>query len=297
MHLTAYRAIATAIIMLTCASARAFDASPLLAFYGTTASSFSWTATGSYYSTNYTEGGTNFTAVVWTNGSGTWVPSASVVCEVLVVAGGGGGGQDVGGGGGAGGYIFISKTNLAAGTHAVAVGVGGSGGTSGVKGGNGGNSSIAGQVAIGGGGGGSYQGTSTGVGNGATGGSGGGGTGYGYPGNPGSGTTNQGYAGGAAGPSGASTTGSGGGGAASAGAQGISMAGSFAEGGASKTNSMLGVAAGFAKGGRGASDSWADWLAPTVVNRGNGGDALGSAPNDGVAGGSGIVIVRYVRAP
>ena len=63
---------------------------------------FSWVATGSYYSTNYTENTTNFTAIVWTNGTGTFAPNGSVTAQVLVVAGGGGSSTWGGGGGGGG---------------------------------------------------------------------------------------------------------------------------------------------------------------------------------------------------
>jgi len=71
------RSIACKIIaaVMLATGARAFNATPLMSFFGTSAA-FSWTATGNYYSTNYTEGGTNFTAVIWTNGSGTFVPAS-----------------------------------------------------------------------------------------------------------------------------------------------------------------------------------------------------------------------------
>ena len=87
---------------------------------------FSWSATGSYYSTNYTENATNFTAIIWTNGTGTFAPNASVALQVLVVAGGGGSMGWGGGGGGAGGMIYTSKV-LNSGAYSISVGSGGIG--------------------------------------------------------------------------------------------------------------------------------------------------------------------------
>jgi hypothetical protein len=78
--------------ILLATGARAFDATPLMSFFGASASAFSWTATGNYYTTNYTEGGTNWYEVAWTNSSGTFTPGSAVTVQALVVAGGGGGG-------------------------------------------------------------------------------------------------------------------------------------------------------------------------------------------------------------
>ena len=68
-------------------------------------------------------------------GTGTFVPTETVTCEVLVAAGGAGGGLDGGnhgqGGGGAGGLSIISSMSVSAGSYDVVVGEGGLRGTSG----------------------------------------------------------------------------------------------------------------------------------------------------------------------
>ena len=71
--------------------------------------------------TNYTSGGTNFTAHVFT-GDGTFTVTnlpAGLSFEILVVAGGGGGGGDVGGGGGAGGLVYSNGLELALASYMV----------------------------------------------------------------------------------------------------------------------------------------------------------------------------------
>ena len=57
--------------------------------------------------------------------NGNYVTDTTQSIDVLVVAGGGTGGRHGGGGGGAGGLIYATNWELAAGTHAVTVGVGG----------------------------------------------------------------------------------------------------------------------------------------------------------------------------
>jgi len=57
--------------------------------------------------------------------SGNYVTDTTQNIDVLVVAGGGTGGRHGGGGGGAGGLIYATNWQLAAGTHAVTIGAGG----------------------------------------------------------------------------------------------------------------------------------------------------------------------------
>lgn len=81
--------------------------------------------------TNYTEGGTNFTAHIFTStGSTSIVFSDAGSVQYLIVAGGGSGGGCWGfnayspGGGGAGG-VLIGSTNVIASTYSIYVGAGG----------------------------------------------------------------------------------------------------------------------------------------------------------------------------
>jgi hypothetical protein len=239
--------------------------------------------------TNYTEGGTNWTAHIFTNkaASTSLVFSVGGNVEVLVVAGGGGGGGYTGGGGGAGG-LLQGITNVTAQNYAILVGDGGAGSSAqGAVAASGGNSSFAGLVALGGGGG--AGNTSLG----ANGGSGGA-NGYGNVGANGLGTAGQGNDAG----------GNGCGGGGGAGAPGGT--GKGGAGGAGVTNSITGTATAYAGGGGGGNFS-----APAgnggVGGGGNGGGNPGT-PNTGGGGGgqsqnsatpggkggSGIVIVRYV---
>ena len=133
------------------------SASQMLPMWWAAASSvpFSWSATGGDYSTNYTIGGTNFDAFIFTNSGSVVVASGSASVYVLVVAGGGGGGAYAGGGGGAGGLVYTA-TNLSAGTYNITVGAGGVGGLGGYNlfvhnASNGANSVFGSIVAIGGG--------------------------------------------------------------------------------------------------------------------------------------------------
>jgi hypothetical protein len=227
--------------------------------------------------------------------SGTlYVLNSGGYAEVLVVGGGGGGGWDVGGGGGAGGLIYVSSMFIPPGALTVTVGSGGPGATvanAAPSGQNGGNSSFNGIVALGGGGGGNYV-----SGSGATGGSGGGASGYTAPGQPAVGTLGQGNRGGYA-NSGNTTanTGGGGGGAGGVGSNSIQNNTSFVEGGIGLAYNISGTSVIYAKGGRGAGDQWTGG-AVGAANTGNGGDGGGitSGVNNGLAGGSGVVIIRYL---
>lgn len=211
------------------------------------------------------------------------VSAASLAADVLVVAGGGGGGTDseVGGGGGGGG-LLTSTLTIAPNTYAVTVGAGGSRGSgvdqsgagTGSNGTNGANSVFSTLTAIGGGAG------ATRYNNGVAGGSGGG-AGDGAR-TGGAGTAGQGYAGGNSGamdnPTSNLDTGAGGG------------AGGPATGSPAQTTPGPGLYSAigsgtFSKGGNIVGSG--GWVAG-VDNSGNGGSGARN-------GGSGIVVVRYLK--
>lgn len=210
--------------------------------------------------------------------------------EYLVVAGGGGGGSAyhaAGGGGGAGG-IKRGNVRISTGLTTFTIGAGGSGGVSangsGGQGVNGIGSSLGSLVTTTGGGGGGSGNLNTGSGgvsNGLPGGSGGGAGGRagtaGGTGTPGEGNNGGnrsgdnsgggGGAGGAGGNAGASTEGA-------AGAGITIFDGVYARGSAGKV-----VGTGIAP--------------PGNLNTGNGGGPGSGTENNGSAGGSGIVVIRY----
>jgi len=197
--------------------------------------------------------------------SGTFTPTQSLSCDVLVVAGGGGGGYFAnGGGGGAGGLLYGSLSVTATG-YAVTVGAGGTTPYPGSgAGGDGSNSSFTSSYVGQGGGGGGGQGAV----NGRPGGSGGGAATGGSAGS-GQQTTQSPLTGfGNIGGAGAGNCGGGGAGGAAAGqTPGIGKA-------------YYGTT--YATGGQGTSGP----ESPGRVNSGDG------APQ-GSSGGSGVVIVRY----
>lgn len=266
--------------------------------------------------------------------SGTFTPLQSLTADILIVAGGGGGGTDVAGGGGGGGLVYTSSSSLTTTAYAMTVGVGGAGATASNQfGSNGVNSSMSGSgfttlTATGGGGGGSSSATI-----GRNGGSGGGGsmTGTGGSGSQGnSGGTGllsdpyyHGGGGGGAGGVGASAT------TSLAGAGGLGSSTYSDWGLATNTGFFTGSSYTYAGGGGG---GWLDNTGTTgsLSNRGigNGGGGSGGvskgsgtnialstpgAPNTGgggggggwitgsnnigygASGGSGIIIVRYVK--
>ena len=252
------------------------------------------------------------------NSSGTFTAFRPLQCEYLVVAGGGGGGRSYyGGGGGAGGYrsSVIGEASgggstseplvsLASGqSYSVTVGAGGASFT------NGSTTSFAGITTIGGGRGGSENG---GLLSGASGGSGGGRSlGASDGGIVGAGTANQGFAGGG-GNAPAINNGSGGGGGG-AGSVGVaSLAYVAGNGGNGLTSSITGSAVDRAGGGGGAgfgSNTFTQGLGqagggngaidsanPGAANTGSGGGGRGADPSGitGGAGGSGVVIIRYL---
>lgn len=212
--------------------------------------------------------------------------------KVLVVAGGGGGGVNRGGGGGGGGLKYVEGVAVS-GIIAVTVGAGGEAGVTtptnnhGKKGSDSTFDSPVPVTAEGGGGGGGNWNESDPIG--GDGGSGGGAEGDDEAG--GSGTVGQGNDGGRSANVATSVErgGGGGGGAGGAGQDGTNSNGG--DGGAGVVyfgNTYSVGGAGNEQGGN---------ATPTAggANTGNGGEA-GNDADDGAAGGSGIVIVRYVTA-
>lgn len=238
--------------------------------------------------------------------SGTFTPPAGVSqVEVLVVAGGGGGGgsnaSNVGSGGGGGGGVLHELTYAVAGPVTVTVGNGGTGGVGTNRGTQGGNSVFGGLTAIGGGGGGAPGGQVDG----GSGGSGGGGGGASRPASAG-GVGVQGNAGGSGRRQGnGQGYGGGGGGRYSAGENAGGTAGSGGSGGFYEHFAAFGVGGFFAGGGGGGRGGLggtggggaggpynSSTGEPGLAHTGGGGG--GSAGNNGAAGGSGIVLVRYM---
>ncbi|MFH1228674.1 MAG: DUF2341 domain-containing protein [Planctomycetota bacterium] len=262
--------------------------------------------------------------------SGTFTPNGAWNTAVLVVAGGGSGGMyasstNANGGGGGGGVIY-NTSYAVSGAMAVTVGNGGAAipaGTTAI-GNNGQNSVFGSLIAVGGGGGGSYN---TGAGQ-------NGGSGGGAPYNSGAGSSTQTGGYGNAGGVGIAWTGGGGGGAGSVGVAGsgsspggnggtgfaCSISGStkyYAGGGGGGDNSGGRAGDGFDGGGRGCGATtyyaygvWTVEVNATtrgsgtpnaIANTGGGGGggdsyAAGNGWTTGSgAGGSGIVIIRYVR--
>ena len=242
-------------------------------------------------------------------------PSGVTEGEALVVAGGGGGS---GGGGGAGGYL--TGTQTLSGTMTVTVGAGGTAGQNGgylIHGGQGGGSSFGTRTAAGGGGGGEAYIP------GSDGGSGGGG-GYGltdfYEEVPLGGTatpSGQGNDGGNNANYGGDPWPTGGGGGAGADGGDATSATAAGNGGAGLNNDIVetGVNVGYAGGGGGCvtSNSGTGYVTTAshgggrgtrasldgeagTASTGGGGGGCGSGSADyyGGAGGSGIVVVRYL---
>lgn len=240
--------------------------------------------------------------------SGSFVVSGgSLSCDILVVGGGGGGGWFAAGGGGGGGVVYQASSNVTVGSYTVIVGAGGAGGIDGPqKGDNGTNSSFDTLVALGGGGGGGNDvgGQNGGAGGGAPWDAAGAGNSKGL------GTAGQGNDGGIAGApggTGSNLAGGGGGGGASptyvggVGGDGatydISGTSAYYGGGGGGGSSYNGgtpdpCAGGLGGGGTGCKQYVSDATAGTANTGGGGGGRWTSG--DSAAGGSGIVIVRYL---
>ena len=253
------------------------------------------TATGGTVTTSGTDTINTFTS------SGTLTVTGSDTAQVLVVAGGGSGGNAIAGGGGGGGVQHNEAFPVPSGNISVTIGNGGAaipGGSGGARGITGSNSVFYTLTAYGGGGGAGLNGTAL------SGGCGGGGAASNNAMTPGSGS--QGYSGGYGRQNG------GGGGGGGAGGPGVDC-GSYSYGGtnggigflSSITGTPTYYAGGGAGGGRdpangglgGGGSSTSTWAGAGTPNTGGGG---GACQNDGYpsgAGGSGIVIVRYLTAP
>jgi hypothetical protein len=238
--------------------------------------------------------------------SGTFTPQKGLSCDVLTIAGGGGGRADVGGGGGAGGLLYSTSQSLTTTGYTVTIGAGGA--LSAGQGNSGSNSSFAALTATGGGGG-----------NSVTGGAGGSGGGGGATG--GTGTAGQGSNGGTGANSGFYGQG-GGGGASAVGANGTILAGGAGGAGSNTYSTWLsatgtGVSGYLAGGGGGSGDfratntgsgaggsggggagspngSTAGVAGTANTGGGGGGGGYGAPAQNGGAGGSGLVIVRYL---
>jgi uncharacterized delta-60 repeat protein len=235
------------------------------------------------------------------------VSQAPLVADFLVVAGGGGGAIDRGGGGGAGGYRSFTEQPLAIGSYSAVVGAGGSASSQSpsISQTNGTNSTFNTIIATGGGRG---AGSMEGDGNGHSGGSGGGSmTGprtspdRDYPGDTnigGSGSPSQGNNGGGSFNAHrfydasllSASCGGGGGGAGGVGGTAATIDTESTAGGSGAvwlngTTYAAGGGGGDSGGGSGSA------------NTGNGGNAkAGFASTVSGAGGSGIVVVRYLRS-
>ncbi len=247
--------------------------------------------------------------------TGTFINTiASLSTEYLIVAGGGGGGHNHGGGAGAGGMRTGTTTVTSTGSFTATVGGGGAAGAStGGRGSTGGTSSFNSISSTGGGGGGGRITTGS-TNSGGGGGSGGGGAGT-NPTTAGAGTAGQGNNGGAGSSDATAGHGGGGGGAGAAGAaaSGFNNSGTSGAGGNGLASSITGSSVTYAGGGsggtwgnaaaRGAGGSGGGGLGgiggggagPTAgaANTGGGGGGGADGNASGLAGGSGIVIVRY----
>jgi hypothetical protein len=220
--------------------------------------------------------------IVTYSGSGTFTPNVSQNVEVLVVGGGGGGGGDgsgnAGGGGGGGQVYYNSSYSLSTGSYTVTIGAGGAGDTGGV-GGTGGSTVFGPVTSVGG-----------------TGGGAGGGGGGGHSGGGTSGGTGI----GAGGASDANTGGNGGGYAVPGGNGGnggsYSISGSATNygGGGGGGSYSGGGSGGSGGGGGGGGHSHGGFVG--TANTGGGGGGDGDYNGQGGAGGSGLVIIRYLTA-
>jgi len=245
------------------------------------------------------------------NTSGTFTPQTSLSCDYLVVAGGGGGGAGNGGGGGGAGGLLTSTGFSVSSAATVTIGAGGAVSTDGnnsvfssltaFKGGKGGDSGANGTGGSGtygsGGGAGRDGGTTGGIG---TSGQGNNGGNINYP------TNNGGSGGGGAGASGnaavgenaSSPNGNGGAGISNS-YSGSAVTYAGGGGGSGAQTTPLGGLGGAGGGGRGAGLAAGSTAAVAgTINLGGGGG--GGGPNgavwetNGAAGGSGIVIIRYL---
>lgn len=232
--------------------------------------------------------------------SSNFTPLTNLDAQALVVAGGGGSGSNGGGGGGGGGVVSATSVLLSPQTYPVTVGSGGAGTSNNAQ--AGGNSSFHTLTAIGGGGGGSRDADTSGK----AGGSGGGGGGAVTSTSGGTGTAGQGYAGGSGSGGGGNAGPGGGGGAGGTGSSGGSTVGG--NGGVGIASDITGASVYYGGGGGG---GLVNGFGGTPGAGGLGGGGNGAVPGgqgiDGAAntgggaggnnatGGSGVVILKYLR--
>jgi hypothetical protein len=255
--------------------------------------------------------------------SGNFVPNQTLSCDVLMISGGGSGaGSFYGGGGGAGGVLnYTSQSLTNSSPYRITIGAGGAGLTGGGAFGNTGTTStFTGLTApVGGGRGAPYVNETGGTGGSGGGGGGDGGGGDVVGGAGGAATSGQGNNGGAGRRAiGGSNAGAGGGGGGAGGNGGNASAGNGGTGGigtdtystyASVTGT--GVSNRYAAGGGGGALLTSGGTGGTggggagglnaagtagTVNTGSGGGAAGNDSAFSGNGGSGIVIVRYLKA-
>jgi hypothetical protein len=245
--------------------------------------------------------------------TGVFTPSTSLTADVLVVAGGGGNVGRFGGGGGAGGLVYSASQSLTATSYTCTVGAGGSGGANGtnsnvtggalsltaaVGGGYGGNIGTVGVSGGSGGGGGGYSNNTAG---GAT-------SGQGNPGGAGANLLRMGGGGGGAGAAGtaaATNAGNGGNGSLTYSSWGIAtgtgqnVSGTYyyagGGGGGSYQSAGEGVAGSGGYGGGGAGNTGSSSGTNGTANTGGGAGGSGEGANVS-SGGSGIIVVRYLKA-
>lgn len=327
LYVDMWKATPQAITSLTMFGAEQnFDVGTTFELYGIRAESVSPTAkaTGGYIVEDSTYMYHLFT------GSGTFTPTQSLTCDVLMVAGGGGAGGGYSGGGGAGGLKFLTSQSLTTTGYSVVVGAGGTAGTTLASAGSAGsNTTFNSQTANGGGRGGNYvEAASAGNAIGGDGGSGGGGSLWfnsntaifnGQAGGAAS-PSGQGYAGGNGFPTGTYVghADGGGGGAGAAGGNGSNNLGGsggiglstysswgiatsvghningtyyFAGGGGG--GSLVGGLGGYGGGGKGGSTSLGE--NGMSATGGGGGGCRGGSGFSGGSGGSGVVIIRYAK--
>jgi hypothetical protein len=248
--------------------------------------------------------------------TGTFTPSVSLTADILQIAGGGAGGRYYGGGGGAGGVSYVTSQSLTAVGYTCTVGAGGAGQTGGTlnsaKGNNGNNSQFGSLTAAVAGGAGGTTGTNNTGNNGGSGGggtynNGAGGTATAGQGNAGGLTTAGAYggaggggAGGAGGPfntngganqsyGGVGTTAYSSWGLATGTGQNVNGTVYYAGGGAGNPQANNGIGG---YGGGGSALNLSGYSTAGMIATGGGGSNKDSIST---AGGSGIIIVRYLK--
>ena len=251
--------------------------------------------------TTYTSGGTTYKVHSFTS-NGFFRVTAAISVDFLIVGGGGGTAAaelsyGATGGGGAGGMVEGTGITIPVGKHTITVGQGGAASNAYTVAGSGGDSSFSygGTTVTAKGGGGSpdYATAGTNGGSGSGGSEPNGAAGASTQSSQNSGISGINQFGNAGGAAAGYQSGAGGGGGAGGAGQARSAGGA---GGSGRANSITGSSVTYAVGGNGGATGYANGSAGTN-GRGNGASgATSSHPTEGqgAAGGSGIVIVRYV---